>query len=136
MIKKITAAFLTIVISMLVLCTVVSANGISLHTTYLMTCSSTLTISGTTATCLSKATGYYGETTKITISQTLQKKNSSGDWEYVDSWIETDDGYIGSATNYKYNLSSGTYRLKSVFTVYAGSDSETVEKCSFEKTVK
>lgn len=136
MIKKITAAFLTAVISVLVLCTVVSANGLSLYTTYLSNCSSTLTISDTTATCTSKATGYYGETTKIAISQTLQKKNSSGDWEYVDSWSETDQGYKGSATNYAYNLSSGTYRLKSVFTVYAGSDSETVEKCSFEKTVK
>ncbi|MCX4374896.1 MAG: hypothetical protein OSJ61_01865 [Lachnospiraceae bacterium] len=136
MLKKITAAFLVLIVSTLVLCTVVSANGVSLYTTYLYTCSSTLTISGTTATCLSKATGYYGETTKITISQTLQKKTSSGDWEYVDSWSETDDGYIGSATNYKYNLSNGTYRLKSVFTVYAGNNSETIEKCSFEKTVK
>lgn len=135
MIKKITATLLTVVISVLVLCTVVSANGVSLYTTYLYTCSSTLTISGTTATCDSNATGYYGETTKISISQTLQKKNSSGDWEYVDSWSETDQGYKGSATNYKYNLSSGTYRLKSVFTVYAGSDSETVEKYSFEKTI-
>lgn len=137
MLKKITAAFLVLIISTLVLCTVVSANGASLYTTYLYTCSSTLTISGTTATCLSKATGYYGETTQITISQTLQKKNSSGDWEYVNSWIETDVGYIGSATNYEYNLTKGeTYRLKSVFTVYAGNDSETIEKCSFEKTVK
>ena len=136
MLKKITAAFLVLIISTLVLCTVVSANGISLHTTYLMTCSSTLTISGTTATCDSNATGYYGETTKIAISQTLQKKTSDEKWEYVDSWSETDQGYKGSATNYKYNLSSGTYRLKSVFTVYAGNDSETIEKCSFEKTVK
>lgn len=136
MLKKITAVFLVLIISTFVLCTIVSANDISLHTTYLYNCSSTLTISGTTATCTSKATGYYGETTKITISQTLQKKNSSGDWEYVDSWSETDQGYKGSATNYKYNLSSGTYRLKSVFTVYAGSDSETVEKYSFEETVK
>lgn len=135
MLKKITTAFLVLIVSTLVLCTVVSANGISLHTTYLMTCSSTLTISGTTATCDSNATGYYGETTKIAISQTLQKKTSDGKWEYVDSWSETDQGYKGSATNYKYNLSSGTYRLKSVFTVYAGNDSETIEKCSFEKTV-
>lgn len=136
MLKKITAAFLVLIISTLVLCTVVSANGISLHTTYLMTCSSTLTISGTTATCDSNATGYYGETTKIAIAQTLQKKTSDGKWEYVDSWVETDNGYIGSATNYKYNLLSGTYRLKSVFTVYAGNDSETIEKYSFEETVK
>lgn len=89
------------------------------------------------ATCDSNATGYYGETTKIAIAQTLQKKTSDGKWEYVDSWVETDNGYIGSATNYKYDLTKGeTYRLKSVFTVYAGNDSETIEKYSFEETVK
>lgn len=137
MIKKITAAILTVIVSVLVFCTVVSANEISLRTTYLMTCSSTLTISGTTATCDSNATGYYGETSKIAITQILQKKISSDKWEDVNSWSETDQGYKGSATNYEYNLTKGEiYRLKSVFTVYAGSDFETVEKCSFEKTVK
>lgn len=136
MFKKITAMFLTALISVLVLCTVVSASELSLYTTYLYNCSSTLTISGTTATCTSKATGYYGETTKIVIDQILQKKDSSGNWSKVDSWSETDTGYKGSATNYAYSLSKGTYRLKSVFTVYAGNDSEEVTKYSYEEEVK
>ena len=136
MFKKITAMFLTALIAVLVLCTVVSASELSLYTTYLSNCSSTLTISGTTATCDSSATGYYGETTKIVIDQTLQKKDSSGNWSKVDSWSETDTGYKGSATNYAYNLSDGTYRLKSVFTVYAGNDSEEVIKYSSEAKVK
>ncbi len=102
---------------------------------YTRTYSSTLTISGTTATCTSKANGYAGKTTKIVISQILQKKNSSGKWSKVESWGETDTGYKGSATNNAYNLSKGTYRLKSVFTVYAGSKNETITKYSFEKTV-
>ncbi len=136
MYKKITAVFLSVIISLLSLYTVVSASGMSLYTSYLYTCSSTLSISGTTATCLSKATGYYGETTKIVIDQILQKKTSSGGWSEEESWSETDTSYIGSATNYAYNLSSGTYRLKSVFTVYVGDDSEEIIKYSFEKTIQ
>ena len=82
-----------------------------------------------------KGIGYSGETTKIVMEQTLQKKTSSGGWSEVASWSETDTGYIGSATNTKSSLSSGTYRLKTVFTVYAGSDYEVLTKYSTEKTV-
>ena len=135
MFKKITTIILTVLTAVLVLGTVVSASDMSLFTTYLHSCSSTLSISGTTATCSSKASGYYGEATSVKIEQSLEMKKSSGKWEEVDSWSETDEGYVGSATNYKYNLSKGTYRLKSTFTVYCGSDYEVVEKYSYEKTV-
>lgn len=102
---------------------------------YTVSASSTLTISGTTATCTSTALGYANITTKIVIEHTLQKKTSSGTWSKVASWSETDTGYKGSATNTQSNLSEGTYRLKTVFTVYAGSDYETITKYSSEKTV-
>lgn len=104
---------------------------------YTCDCSSTLTTSGTTATCKSNVTGYKNETTKIVFKQTLQKKNSSGGWNDVSNatWTSTVYSYQGSATNYKYSLSSGTYRLKSVFTVYAGTSYETITKYSKEKTV-
>lgn len=65
----------------------------------------------------------------------MLKKSSSGTWCEVASWSETDTGYKGSATNTKSGLSSGTYRLKTAFTVYAGSDYETITKYSSEKTV-
>lgn len=104
---------------------------------YTRSCSSELTTSGTTATCMSKATGYYNETTKIIFKQTLQKKNSSCDWDDVTNatWTSTVNSYQGSATNYKYSLSSGTYRLKTVFTVYAGTSYETITKYSKERTI-
>ncbi len=107
--------------------------------TYLYTssCSSTLTTSGTTATCKSTAKGYNNETTKIVFKQNLQKKNISGGWNDVTNatWTSTVNSYQGSATNYKYSLSSGTYRLKSVFTVYAGTSYETITKYSKEKDI-
>lgn len=69
---------------------------------YTHSCSSELTTSGTTATCTSKATGYYNKTTKIVFKQTLQKKNSSGGWDDVTNatWTSTVYSYQGSATNY------------------------------------
>lgn len=134
MFKKIFSV-ICIIISVLCFGMAVSAENFVPYTLYTDSASSTLTISGTTATCMSKATGYVGTTTKIVIQQTLQKKNLSGTWSKVNSWDETDSGYKGSATNKEYNLSSGTYRLKTVFTVYAGSNSEVVEKLSKEVTV-
>lgn len=104
---------------------------------YTYTCSSTLTTSGTTATCKSTAKGYYNETTKIVFKQTLQKKNSSGGWNDVTNatWTSTVYNYQGSTTNHKYSLSSGTYRLKTVFTVYAGTSYETITKYSSERVI-
>lgn len=109
--------------------------GIMPAYTYTCNCSSVLSISGSSATCTSSATGYYGETTKISVYQVLQKKTSSGSWTSVGSWQETDVGYNGYASNTKTGLSSGTYRLYTVFTVYAGSNYETIEKYSSTKTI-
>lgn len=97
---------------------------------YTNDCTSELSISGTTATCKSSVTGYYNQTTKIVIKQTLQKKNSSGTWDDVCSWSDTIYNYQGSLTNTKSSLSSGTYRLKTVATVYAGTEHETITKYS------
>ncbi|MCM1316426.1 MAG: hypothetical protein NC235_15445 [Clostridiales bacterium] len=97
---------------------------------YASNCSSNLSISGTTATCKSSVIGYYDKTTKIVITQTLQKKNSSGNWDDVCSWNDTIYSFKGSLTNTKSSLSSGTYRLKTVATVYAGTEHETITKYS------
>lgn len=102
---------------------------------YTRECSSELSTSGKTATCKSSATGYYNETTEIAVQQYLQKKNSSGNWEDICSWNETIDGFKGSVTNTKSSLSSGIYRLKTVFTVYAGTASETVYAYSNEEII-
>lgn len=109
--------------------------GVAPAYSYTCTCSVSLNISGSSATCTSSATGYYGETTKISVYQVLQKKTSSGAWTSVGSWQETDLGYKGYASNIKSGLSSGTYRLYTIFTVYAGSNYETIEKYSSTKTI-
>lgn len=102
---------------------------------YTSLCSSSLVISGKTATCYSLVTGYRGTTTKIVIMQVLEKKNSAGEWKNYAVWSTTIFDYLGSLTSTKTNLESGTYRLRSVFYVYSGSKKETITKYSAEKTV-
>lgn len=102
---------------------------------YTNNCNVDLSISNRTANCESTITGYYNTTTSIVISQTLQKRNSNNAWEYIDSWSITINNFKGSLTNTKSSLSNGTYRLKTVFTVYAGSSYETITKYSVLKTI-
>lgn len=112
-----------------------SNNSISPCNLYTSSCSSTITISGKTATGKSSATGYYGTTTKIEIYQELQRYTASGGWTYAGSGSKTINNYIGSYSKDYSNLSNGTYRIKSVFTVYSGSKSETITKYSSSKTI-
>jgi len=104
---------------------------------YTCSCVSELKVSGTTATCRSEAVGYINKTTQIVITQTLQKQNSSGIWTDVSgaTWTSTINNYVGSATNTKSGLSSGTYRLKSAFKVYVGNSYEPIVKYSQSKTI-
>ena len=95
-----------------------------------------LKISGGTESCCSNITGSKS-VTKIVGSQYLEKKNSDGDWETVTgcSWSKTANSRTLKLENTKSGLDSGTYRLRAVFTVYSGSNSEPVEKTSKEVTV-
>ena len=82
-------------------------------------------ISGSTATCSCDVIGYHGTTTKIFISNTLQQ-NYGGAWYNVGYQYDTFYDCAGSLVTYEYNLSGGTYRLKSTAKVYSGSDYETI----------
>ena len=84
-----------------------------------------LTVSGSTATGSAYLEGYQGTATKVNVVMTLQKKgllfwsDASNDYDY------TMHSYYADAEN-TYTVSSGTYRLKAVFTVYSGTASETI----------
>lgn len=95
-----------------------------------------LTISGTTASCESGATG-LPSVTKIVVVQTLEKHWAFGLFFGVDgaSWTKTVNSNSATAINKKYNLGSGTYRLKTEFTLYSGTQSETITAYSPEKTI-
>lgn len=91
--------------------------------TYLNSVSGSLSISGKKASCTSNVYGYSNSTDKIKVTQTLQKKNG-GSWNNVAIWNSTYYSWYCNCTNSKSSLASGTYRLKTVATVYSGSNSE------------
>ena len=88
-----------------------------------------------TAYCKSTAQG-DSTVTQIDGLQYLEKKNGNK-WETVGNGTWSDSSSRNSLTmsNSNDNIGSGTFRVRTVFTVYSGSSSEVVEKISKEKTV-
>lgn len=92
---------------------------------YTLSAENSLTINGTSANCFSTATG-YSNVTKIETVQYLEKKTLWW-WDEVDHWKRTDYTNYAQMTTGRTGLGSGTYRLRTVFTVYVGNNYETVE---------
>ena len=86
---------------------------------------STLSISSKNATCQSTVQGSSKTVTKIVIKQTLQYKSGTK-WLDVASWVKTVNTFSLRFNNTKYNIGSGTYRVKTIADVYSGSKYETV----------
>lgn len=101
--------------------------------TYITNTSVSLSIPSGTANMTSKVTGVYSTTTKVAISMTLQKKSTTGTWGYVSDWSDVYNSYMGTLSK-SMSVSKGTYRVKTVFTAYSGSSSETVTQYSAEVT--
>lgn len=98
---------------------------------------SKLNISGKTAYCTSTTDG--ANAFSITVEQTLEKYGGwLWMWDDVDgaSWTKTVNIKTISVSNIKSELSSGTYRLKSIFTLTSlDGKSETITVYSEEKTI-
>ena len=108
-------------------------NAVSPYYLYTYSVKSTLIISGRTAYCESTITGDR-TVTKIYATQYLEKKNGDK-WDIVDYWNDSADGNSLSMSNSKDNLGSGTYRVRTVATVYSGSNSEPIKDTSKEVTI-
>lgn len=98
---------------------------------------STLTISSATATCYSMYRDASASTSKVVITQSLQKQGLFWTWStYAGEWTKTTNGSSASLSNKIYNLESGTYRVKTVFTVTDTSGvTETITVYSGEKSI-
>lgn len=108
-------------------------NTVSPYYLYTSSVKSTLIISGNTAYCESSIKG-DSTVTKIYATQYLEKKNGNR-WDIIDYWSDSVNGNSLPMNNSKDNLGSGTYRVRTVATVYSGSKSEPVEKTSKEVTI-
>lgn len=96
---------------------------------YTSSVSTDLYINNGKAACTSTVTG-MSTVTKIVATQYLEKKTLFGGWKEVDHWDKTVNGDYLYMCNSKDNLSSGTYRVRTVATVYSGTDYEIVEDIS------
>lgn len=100
--------------------------------TYIQRTGCTLVISGTTAKINCSLTG-ISSSTKAKIIAELQVKNGTN-WIPVKIWTETQDGDEISVDE-SYSVTKGnTYRVKATVTVWEGSQSETQNLYSSEKT--
>lgn len=98
---------------------------------------SLLSITSATAECKSVCDG-MSSVTKITVEHTLEKHWGLWIWNEVDgaSWTKTVNMSAVSFVSTKSGLESGTYRLKSVFTLTNSSGkSETITVYSDEEMV-
>lgn len=85
------------------------------------------------AICRTSVYGYSDTATKITVTQTLQKKSGSS-WVKVWGWSNTVNNWYYEYVNYHYPLTAGTtYRVKSVVKVYSGTNYETITNYSAER---
>ncbi len=117
--------------------TYASNDEIALLYEYANSVKSLLYISSNTAECTSNCTG-TSDIVNISVEQTLQSFWGLWIWNDVDgaNWTKTSNGSYIYATNSKSGLSSGTYRVKSVFTLTSSSGkTETITIYSEEKTV-
>lgn len=96
-----------------------------------------LNITSNSAVCTSTCVG-YPNVVSVSVKQTLQRYWGLWIWTDVDgaSWSASQSGKSISVSNTQSGLSSGTYRLKSVFILTDSSgDSETITIYSDEKAV-
>ncbi len=117
--------------------TYVSNEGIAPAYEYASFAKSLLYISSNAAECTSNCTG-TSDIVNISVEQTLQSFWGLWIWNDVDgaSWTKTRNGRSIYVINTKSGLPSGTYRVKSVFTLtYSSGKTETITIYSAEKTV-
>lgn len=132
--KKRLSAILLVVVAMTALFGI-TAYAVEARYVYTTSAISTLSISSGNAYCKSTARG-NDSATKIEAIQYLEKKNGT-DWKVVSSgtWRDSVSGSTLTMNNWKNSLSSGTYRVRAVFTVYSGTKSEVAEAISLEVTI-
>lgn len=124
MFKRFICSVLCVLISCscLIQASAVDENAISTRTSSINTCNTYLKITNGTATCDTFAI-VASTATKVVVTMTLQQKTLFW-WSTEQTWTSTQYSTSISLTKTA-TVSSDTYRVKTVFEVYTGSDVET-----------
>ena len=101
-------------------------NSISPRFTYIVDAENILKISGSTATVSCWVNGQYQDATKAKVIAELQVKSSATNWIPVAIWTDTQDGYRAAINESHAINPNNTYRVKATFTVWEGTQSETI----------
>lgn len=99
---------------------------ISPRLTYIDSAETDLIINGEQATVDCWVKGDIYNATKAKVIAELQVKSSATNWIPVAIWTDTQDGYRASVYETKTINSANTYRVKATYTVWEGSQSETI----------
>lgn len=98
----------------------------SARLTYISAAETDLSINGTVATVDCWVKGNTLNATKAKVIAELQVKNSPTNWIPVAIWTDTQNGYRASVYETKTINPDNTYRVKATYTVWEGSQSETI----------
>mgnify|MGYP007078761020 FL=1 len=90
-----------------------------------------LSITSNVAYAESSIIGYSGITTSVKITMSLEKKVLWW-WSVQDAWTQTFNSYSGYLQRTA-PVSGGTYRIRTVFVAYSGSNSE--ETVGYSETI-
>lgn len=139
--KKIISLLMSLIMCLSLTATVSAqttpANFVQPYYELAMDAKSHLYINGTTATCVSDISG-LSNVVKVVIDQYLQKQGFLWIWSTYDGaeWSETVYSDSNAVINTKSGLTSGNYRLKSIFTLTdKNGKTETITVYSGEVTV-
>lgn len=94
--------------------------------TYIADTKTTLSISGDTATVDCWVNGHVLDATKAKVIAELQVKNSATNWIPVAIWTDTQNAFKASVYETKTINPNNIYRVKATYTVWEGSQSETI----------
>lgn len=133
MFRKIVSMFMVMILTFALGTIPVFADEKGMNYLYTWDCASSLTVSGSTGTCYSTIS-CPSTTTKIEITQTLQVRDGN-QWRTSKMWSKTVYGYYYNFINTRTLYSGNTYRVKSEFKVYCGSNSETIIVYSQTRTL-
>ena len=126
---------LSISVIMAVMLCGINAFAIEPIYTYVSLATSTLNIVSDTAYCKASVVG--SSSVKSTSGTMYLEKKGIFSWKTVntESWTDSSSYNTLHMENSLSGLSSGKYRVRTVFTVYSGNSSETVEAISIEESI-
>lgn len=141
--KKITFVLLVIFLVTAVFPTAVFAKSenqeikiVEPRLTYISDAETDLSLTGTTAIVDCWVKGNVLNATKAKVIAELQVKSSATNWIPVAIWTDTQNDFMASVYETKTINLNNTYRVKATYTVWEGSQSETITVFSDELQCK